>query len=433
MDAWRPESMLLAAALLGLAAACRSGPWPRLIVAGGLVGALWFALGGWPVVAATSPAGPHFVVDATAGLVRLFILAAALLAMLNLPAGESRSSVMLAVSALGVLGLSQAATVGGLLLATTTTLLGGSLAAWCSTTGPDRQAVFRWHRTATLGFVLLAAGMVLLAGLAGSLHLGESLQRLGSRPYLPPVALPLLLSVTGVGLALALLGEPGRFGSAVPSALTAWLTTAPVLGLVALLLRVFSGAPGGLGLEPLLTVAAGLLIGGGFVAALAQPQLERRLAWAATGQAGLALVIVATEPAAGHAAAVQHLLVFAAAHLGALLLSRDVDAARQRHRVEPFLLAGLLLSLAALPPLPGWRARIEMLTTLLMGDHELSAGLVLVGTLLGILVYVRPIAGFWRREPVQSAAAGTSLPVSVTAAALLVVLLAHGLGQLRLP
>jgi NADH:ubiquinone oxidoreductase subunit 2 (subunit N) len=373
----------------------------------------------------------HLFLTGTAGTLRLVILAAVLIAALNLPLFAQRSRAMLAVAALGAIWLSGATTVGSLLLATATVVIGGSLAAWCLTTGSDSQAVRRWHQTATFGFVLLAAGAVLLAGLTGSLHLAETSQRLALRPYLPPVALPLLLGLVGVGLVLALLGEPGRFAGTVPPALTGWLTTAPLLGLVALLLRVLEQPAG-----PLSTWAVGILIVGGFLAATVQPRLERRLAWAATGQAGLALMIVVSEPGAGHDAAVQHLLVFVPAQFGALLLCREAPTTGPRHRAGLIVLVALLLILAALPPLSGWRARVAMLQILLAGDHHLAAGLVLLGTLLGIVVYIRPIVDFWRRDPQQSrpssgteATATTPWPALLTAVALLGVLLARGLGQ----
>lgn len=453
LSLWRPELALVVTLLLGLVASVRPRPWLRPLMAGGLAVALWLALDAWSPAAwtlveasplqAVRPLGPHFAVDAVAGLVRVVVLATSLLTVLNLRTGDPRAAVLVPVSALGIIGLSQAATTGGLLLAVAVTILGGSLAAWTATAAMSRPTVRHWHLTATLGFMLLAAGVVLWSGLAGSLELAASLDQLALRPYLPPLALPSILALLAVGLVLALLGEPSRFGAAVPPALACWLTTMPPLGLIALLLRLLQqppAAPPLAAIPQVLTVAAGILIVGGFLAAMVQADLARRLSWAAAGQAGLALVGFSTLSIAGGSAALLHLLVLVPAQFGALLVAAlvaDLPAAQRRRHLLMFLLAALLLGLAALPPVAAWRPRFVLLQTLLAGDHLVGAGLVLLGTLLGCVVYLWPLVTLWLAEPGDQVPADAApiawsqaaLPV-LTAAAMLGLLLVGGVGLL---
>lgn len=457
---WRAEIVLAATVLLGLIASVRPGPWPRLLVAAGLAASTWLALAAWldlgagPALA-LRPLGDHFVVDPPAALARVVILATTLLVMLNLSRPDHRGSVVLALSALGLIWLSEAATAGGLLLAVAAAVSGASLAAWCYAAPAGRPAVRRWHLTATLGFGLLACGAALSSGLSGSLELVGLLDRVALRPYLPAGSLAAFLGCGGVGLALSLLGEPGRFAAAGPAgdhrevlapALSAWLTAVPPVALAALLTRFFqtsTDAPPAALAAGWLTWAAGILLLGGFLAALVQPTLERRLVWAATGQVGLALTgFLVAGSASGTApgsAPLQLLLVFAPAQLGALLIVRSVasltTAERRRHLVS-YVFASLLVGLAALPPLAGWRPRFALLQVLLSADHYPGAALVLVGTLLGCWVYLRPLVDLWRldgdRAPTGDAA-GPALSWStgavMTAAALLALLLAWGLGM----
>ena len=383
--------------------------------------------------------GPHFVVDGLSTTVRLVALIGALLTALNLSTDRVRGVAVVPLSALGVILLASAVTVGGLLLSVAATVLGGSLAAWFSAPVPARPAVRRWHGTATVGFALTFAGAVLWSGLSGTLHLDRALADLAVRPSLPPLALPTVLAILGVGLALALLGEPGRFRNdraAVPAPLTAWLTFAPPLGLVALLGRLLQRPPEAptLAVLPELFAAfAGVLIVAGFAAALVQRDLGRRLAWAAAGQVGLALLGFATlVPDAGARAALSQLVVFAPAQLGALLLVRELSAHERRApRWTPaaVLLSVFLVSLAALPPLAGWRPRFELLGALMGGDLPVVGGLAAVGTWLGCAVYLLPLGRLWREGEGDAAAGETGSWMGVvTAVVLLAVVVAWGVG-----
>jgi NADH-quinone oxidoreductase subunit N len=464
LAAWLPELVLGAAVLLSLAlGAGRTVRATRPALLVGLVAAAVLAVWNWPR-GVVQPWGPHWTVDETAGLVRLAVLVATALLVLNLPRGSGRGGAMLGVAALGVIWLAQAATIGALMLAVAAFVAGASLSAWLLAPAGGRPAIRRWHGTATVGFALAAAGAVLWSGLAGTLDLARTLDSVAMRPLLPPLVLPLVLGSLGAGLALALLGEPGRFASGtgeesadapteLPAAMTGWLTAVPPLGLIALLLRLLQATPPARplsALPDLMTGAAAVLVLGGMLVALVQRSLVRRLAWAATGQVGLALCgLAAPLPAAGAAAAhpaLSLLLLFAAAQLGACLLVEIVstlDARRRRRQLLPLLMAGVLLALAALPPLAGWRPRVLMLQALLGGERYAAAGLVLAGTLLGCFVYLRPLVDLWRQDEAdaaggpRSASGADGEPVwpvvaLLSAAALLAVLLAWGLGLLEL-
>ncbi len=372
------------------------------------------------------------------------ILVVSLLVVLNLPRGSRRAAAGLGLAALGTTALGQATTVDAMLLGLALTIAGGTLATRLALV-PDAEpagpgvvadpaaaaGARRWHATATFGFALAAVGAALFSGLGGSLTLAVALDDLVARPAPLPLAVPVALTLLGVGLGLALLGEPGRLGGAMPPALIGWFTTVPALALVAFLARLLA-TPAAASMSPLVTAAAALLVLAGFLAATVQPNLERRLAWAASGQVGLALFGCAALGQDGADAARQHMLFFVPAQLAALLVAGVVSTLptdlRRRHLLA-FLLAALLLALAALPPLAGWRPRLELVQVLVAADRGPTAALVLAGTLLGCVVYLRPLVDLWR-PPAGSDATGDAMPTGpvLTAAALLALLLAWGLG-----
>lgn len=458
----------------------RAGRAVTTLLLAGLVAAAVPALPRWPAPA-IHPLGPHFTIDATVSLVRFAILIATFLTVLNLPGDKGgRGAVMLVVAALGLILLAEAATLGGLLLAVAVFIIGAGLAAWFHAAAAGRAAVRRWHLTSTVGFSLLAFGAVLWSGLAGALDIALSLVNLASWPFQPPLALPVILGMLGVGLALVLLGEPGRFapdsGAAqydddpgpqgqqerhsailplLPFALTGWLTAVPALAFAALLQRMLQGVPPvePLGILPdLVTSSAVVLLLGGYLAAVTRRSLERRLAWAATGQVGLALLgFSALAGSAAQTAVLPVLLVFAAAQLGAMILAGAGGASRcvrPACRPAPILMATMLLALAALPPMAGWRPRLVLMQELVAAGQHLGAGLVIAGTLLGCFVYLRPLVDLWRMDPaaadldkaggddhaVAAADAGDhaagTVAALLSAASLLALLLAWGTGLL---
>ena len=449
LAAWRPELMLAVTALAVLVLARpgrRAGRWLTLVglaVAAGLALPAGAAREQWPL-------GVHFAVDPVVHLVRQAATLGALAVWLSWSPRDVRAGGGLALSALGTCWLAAASTVGGLLLAVATLVTGGSLLAWLGATGAAaHNAVGRWHRTATLGFAGLAAALALLAGLSGSLDLSDLLADLAGRPDLPPLALPLLLGLAAVALALALLGEPGRFHAAgeeaLPPAATAWLTAAPALALAGPLARMLGGVrpvPLLAGLPDLAMLLGGALVLGGFAAALAQDRLVRRLAWGAAGQVGLVLLLAASSSAPRPDAMAAALRVFAAAQLASLLLAGVLASDRLPGRLRApltLLLAVSLLSLAAVPPLAGWSPRLVLLDGLLAAERWAALAVAVLGTVLGHVVYLRPLVGL-----VSPAAAGSpdaagspeprdpalSLAATLSATALAVLLLAWGLGWL---
>jgi NADH-quinone oxidoreductase subunit N len=298
--------------------------------------------------------------------------------------------------------------------------------------------VARWLAAASLGWGLTAFGGTLWCGLTGSLDLVIGAAALAERPSLPPTALPLLLSLVGVGLGLVVLGEPGRFrrdeAPVVPPVLTGWFTLVPLAGLVPMLQRVLAGVAPMPAQPPspvpgVVVLLAGLLTVVGFLAALSHGRPERRLAWAASGLAGLAVLgLAGTNPASGELA-LALVLVAAPAHVAALALVDPTGRPTWR-RARPLLLTGLLLALAALPPLAGWRARLDLLTFFLETDQYLALALASVGTLLGVVTYLPLMAGSWRAAATDltdaaPAPAGWSLLLGTI---VLVALIAWGSG-----
>lgn len=399
-SAWRVEFVLAATIVVGLVIGRWTPRFSWVVTVVGLAVASGLALIPWSITP-IEPLGAHFILDGLAASVRLVLCVGALVTALVLPGRRARlAAPLVALSALGLSLLAQAMTVGGLLLALAAVAVGGVLAA--RRTGGGRDAVFRWHVQLAVGFAIVVFAAVLWSGLGGSLVFRDALAGVAGRPGLPLPTIPLVLGLLLVGLLLATCGEPGRYATGedagVPLALTAWLTAAPMPALVVLVRHLLTPVPAAATLAPIsgvVTAIAGVLTVGGFAAALASGRFERRLVWASHGLLGLSLlgfaVLVPDDAVrAGTALA----LVAAVAHLAVMLLAPRIHPMRAR----AIILTGLLLSLAAVPPLAGWRPRFTVIESLLAGDAMVACGLAGLGTLLGFVVYLVPLVPIWRGE-----------------------------------
>jgi len=436
---WYPELVLVATVMLGLIGTLTSRVNARWLVLAGLAVASGLAVislsgdGGLPI-------GPHFAVAATTPLIRLVMILGTFLVLLAWPTRIQRAAPFLTLGTLGVVLLAQAMTVGGMLLAVATTVLGGGLMAMAAS--GSHQLTRQWLRVAVIGYAILAFGLVFWSGLTGTMSFAGGLALLTVNPSLPALAVPATLAVMLVGLSLALLGEPGRLivdhGEVLPVPATAWLTTMPPLGLVMavqnLLIRTDTGQPI---LEPVLKtviLVGGVLVLGGFMAALAQTRTVRRLAWAASGQVGLALLAVSTEIVTWPMATLV-MLAFVPAQLGAVLLAGPTSRRGESgpRWMPALMLTGLLLSLAGVPPLAGWRPRFGLLDSLLAADLTLVSGLVALGVLLGMVVYLTPAVTIWRTaEDAPEEDGGGHGPALSVAGLLLLLSLAWGAGLVNL-
>ncbi|MGZ4649772.1 MAG: NADH-quinone oxidoreductase subunit 5 family protein [Kineosporiaceae bacterium] len=203
---------------------------------------------------------------------------------------------------------------------------------------------------------------------------------LAAAPDLPP----------GVVLAAALLLLAGVAGKSAQFPLHTWLPDAmegptPVSALihaatmvaagvylVVRLLPLYLAAPGALDVA---AVIAAVTMLGAALAAVAQEDLKRLLAWSTVSQVAFMLGGVAMARAAdGAAPGVFHLLTHAAfkallfllagciAQLVGSTMLRDMGGLRRTHRSLAVLLALGLASLAALPPLPGFWSKEAVLS-----------------------------------------------------------------------
>jgi NADH-quinone oxidoreductase subunit N len=247
-------------------------------------------------------------------------------------------------------------------------------------------------------------GVSLLFGWSGGLALAAFPEALASSALMPRAAVALILCAFFLKAAVFPFHTwaPDAYeGASVP--VTAYMATIIKAAVVLAVVRLFGPAevtPQLAGLVALLPLVS---IVWGNVAAIRQGSFRRMIAYSSIAHAGY-LFFALLGSAGGRfqavafyvlAYGVMNLLAFSALPTGGDDAARDrIDNLKGLYRRKPFaaiVIALAMLSLAGIPPLPGFVAKFLVFRNVMAAGYTWYAVLGLVGSYLGIYFYLRII------------------------------------------
>lgn len=261
-----------------------------------------------------------------------------------------------------------------------------------------------------IGISILYAetGTLNMAGLAAALHGREATLASGAAAFL-------LLAGFGIkaGLFPLFFWLPASYHTAPVAASAAFAGLLTKVGFYALL-RIFTlvfEVPATAGLQPVLALLAGSTMLIGVLAAAAEWDVRRILAFHIISQIGYMVMGLALATTAGIGAAifymVHHILVktnlfFAAGAIGRASGTSDLKNAGGLVRAQPLfgmLFAIPALSLAGIPPLSGFWAKLLVIEAGLRGDALLLSLLALAVGFLTLFSMTKIwVEAFWKRK-----------------------------------
>ncbi len=275
-----------------------------------------------------------------------------------------------------------------------------------------REAALKYLVLSSMASGFLVFGMALLFGASGSVSLStlavtqpSVLFSLGAGLFLVGIAFKLSLVPFHVW-------TPDVYEGA-PLAVTAFMSVVTKAGTLAVLCRfAYAALPAPTAnalLVPIWTVAAlSMLVGN--LAALAQTDMKRLLAYSGIAQVGYIVAAFAGASAAGVRYAIFYLAAYTFMNLGAfavvVLMSRDADAVVGVARFaglayrRPWLAAAMtffLLGLAGLPPTAGFTGKILILATTVGAGYAWLGGVLILGTAISIYVYFKIVRVMFAR------------------------------------
>jgi NADH-quinone oxidoreductase subunit N len=184
---------------------------------------------------------------------------------------------------------------------------------------------------------------------------------------------------------------------------TAYMATLSKAAVLLVAVQLFAGVAVGGALVDVLAVLPLLSIVWGNIAAIRQANLRRMIAYSSIAHAGYLFYAFLGNSEGRLEAVTFYLVVYAAANLlaFAVLPPAADDAARDQmetldglfHR-NPWaasLMAVAMLSLAGLPPFPGFTAKFLIFKSVVAAGYSTYAVLGLVGSFLGLYFYLRVI------------------------------------------
>jgi NADH-quinone oxidoreductase subunit N len=291
-----------------------------------------------------------------------------------------------------------------------------------------RESALKYLILSSMASGFMLYGMALLFGATGSVALSAL-----STPPVSNLWYTMGLGLFFVGLLFKLglvpfhVWMPDVYEGA-PLAVTAYMSVATKAGTLAVLARLIYAALDGPLHDAVLVplwIVAGLSMIAGNVAALAQRDMKRLLAYSGIAQVGYIVAAMAGTTPLGLRYAMLYLVAYSFMNLGAFavlaLLSREHD---EGSRLESF--AGLgyrrpvlaacmtffLLGLAGLPPTAGFTAKILILATNVGAGYVWLALLLIAGTAISAYAYFKIVRMMFARSfgaPLQKNAAPQSL------------------------
>src|SRR5580765_3152099 len=242
------------------------------------------------------------------------------------------------------------------------------------------EAALKYFLFGGISAAFMLFGLSLVYGLSGELSLTRIADSLAKTPLDPLLAIALIMVVAGFGFKVAAvpfhLWAPDAYqGAPTPSAafIASGSKVASFFILAKIMMVGFAGAEGNgawrgfvSGWVPLLAMIAAFSMVLGNLAALAQGNVKRLLAYSAIAHAGYAMLGVLTDSRQGVASLVYYVVTYALTVLGAFGVVSAVEETAGEARLADF--AGLckrapllslcmmifMLSLAGIPPLAGF-------------------------------------------------------------------------------
>jgi NADH-quinone oxidoreductase subunit N len=304
------------------------------------------------------------------------------------------------------------------------------------------EAAMKYFVLGALASGFLLYGMSMLYGATGTLDINELADRIGTGHVASRLALVFGTVFIVAGLAFKFGAVPFHMWvpdvyQGAPTPITMLIGSAPKLAIFAVGFRILVE-----GLLPIavdwqhmliLLAVASLVLGN--LAAIAQSNLKRMLAYSTIAQMGFVLLAMLSGVVDGrvmaavnsYSAGMFYVITYALTTLGTfgiiLLLARqgfeaeeisDLKGLNRRSPWYAFVMLLLMFSLAGIPPTVGFYAKLVVLQALLgdslQGPMLWLAILAVMFSLVGAFYYLRVVKVMYFDEP----AAGTALPIAAT-------------------
>lgn len=317
------------------------------------------------------------------------------------------------------------------------------LAAMQRDTVRSTEAGLKYFVLGALASGLLLYGASLLYGYTGTTNfdmLAAALTGEGQAPL--GVIFGMVMLIAGMAFKISAvpfhMWAPDVYEGA-PTSVTAFFAIVPKMAALALMTRVFMGPLGNMVDEwrqivIVLSVASMAL---GSIAAIAQTNIKRLLAYSSIGHMGYALVGLAAASGEGVKAVLVYIVIYMISNIGVfaivLMMKRqnqmvesisDLSGLSRRQPMLALAMTIMMFSMAGIPPLAGFFGKLFIFQAAIDAQLYKLAIAGVVTSVIGAFYYLRIIKVMYFDEPIHEAfdkAEDNSLTATLTLASLFVV------------
>jgi len=308
------------------------------------------------------------------------------------------------------------------------------------------EAAMKYFVLGALASGMLLYGMSMIYGVTGSLALADISQMLADGTDLRiPLVFGIVFIVAGLAFKLGAvpfhMWVPDVYHGA-PTAMTLFIGSAPKIAAFAFVVRIL-----GQGLESQLTewrdmlvILAVLSMAVGNLAAIAQTNLKRMLAYSTISHMGFMLLGILAGSNNGFGSAMFYVVVYTLMSLGSfgmiLLLSRagfeadQLDDFKGLNRRSPwlaFLMLLLMFSMAGVPPTVGFYAKLAVLQAVVEIQYIWLAVVAVLFSLIGAFYYLRIVKLMYFDQPHDISPIETGIDVRLIMSVNGIAVLAFGI------
>ncbi len=307
------------------------------------------------------------------------------------------------------------------------------------------EAAMKYFVVGGMASGMLLYGISILFGVTGSLDLGEIAHHIGGQtnPHNIMLIFALVFIISGMAFKLGAvpfhMWVPDVYDGS-PTSVTLLVAAAPKIAAFALFARVLAtGLPTLFhNWQQILLVISLLSIGLGNIVAIVQTNIKRLLAYSSISHMGFVLLGLSCGSAAGNSSAVFYVITYSLMSLGSFgmvaLMSRagfeandieDYAGLNQRSPWLAFMMLVLMFSMAGVPPLVGFIAKLAVLKALVDVNLIWVAVVALAFSIIGAYYYIRIVKIMYFDQPREAelivCPQETKLAISVNGLAILLL------------
>jgi len=291
------------------------------------------------------------------------------------------------------------------------------------TAGDGSEAAMKYFVMGAIASGMLLYGISLLYGATGQLDFTEIASSIHANAITEHglLAFSLVFIIAGIGFKLATfpfhMWAPDVYEGA-PAPVALFITTAPKIAVMGMLVRLLSSSLIGLTQEwqSMILIMALLSTGFGNLLAIAQTSIKRLFAYSSISHMGYALFGILVATPQGYSASLYYVVIYAlmaAAGFGlVVILSKQgieierIDDLKGLNRRNPwlaFLMMVVLFSMAGVPPTVGFFTKLFVLKALVDAKLMWVAVLGLLFAVIGAFYYLRVIKVMYFDAPLTDA------------------------------